>query len=30
MTIGSTQDRRQFIQDKLTAMAEQDGSDRLA
>ena len=30
MTIGSTQDRRQFIQDKLTAMAEQDSSDRLA
>ena len=30
MTIGSTQDRRQFIQDKLAAMAEQTGSDRLA
>ena len=30
MTIGSTQDRRQFIQDKLAAMAEQAGSDRLA
>ena len=29
MTIGSTQDRRQFIQDKLAAMAEQTGSDRL-
>ena len=29
MTIGSTQDRRQFIQDKLTAMAEQTGSERL-
>ena len=30
MTIRSTQDRRQFIQDRLTAMAEQTGSDRLA
>jgi hypothetical protein len=30
MTIGSTQDRRQFIQDKLSDMAEQTGSDRLA
>ena len=29
MTIGSTQDRRQFIQDKLAAMAEQTDSDRL-
>ena len=29
MTIGSAQDRRQFIQDKLAAMAEQTGSDRL-
>ena len=30
MTIGSTQDRRQFIHDKLADMAEQTGSDRLA
>ena len=29
MTIGSTQDRRQLIQDKLADMAEQTGSDRL-
>ena len=29
MTIGNTQDRRQFIQDKLAVMAEQDSSDRL-
>ena len=30
MTIGNTQDRRQFIQDKLALMAEQAGSDRIA
>ena len=30
MTIGNTQDRRQFIQDKLALMAEQGGSDRIA
>ena len=30
MTIGSAQDRRQFIQDKLVTMAEKAGSDRLA
>ena len=29
MTIGSTQDRRQFIQDKIAVMAAQAGSDRL-
>ena len=29
MTIGSTQDRRQFIQDKLAAMEEQNSSERL-
>ena len=29
MTIGSTQDRRQFIQGKLAVMAAQAGSDRL-
>ena len=29
MTIGSTQDRRQFIQDKIAVVAAQTGSDRL-
>ena len=29
MIIGSTQDRRQFIQDKLAAMAQQTSADRL-
>ena len=30
MTIGNTQDRRQFIQDKLSLMTEQISSDRIA
>ena len=30
MTIGNTQDRRQFIQDKLSLMTDQTSSDRIA